>query len=242
MAKDHRTGDGSRIAPLGEVDDFEVAEGYPDVRGWRVDAADGTEVGKVHELLVDLDALRTRYLDVRLTDEVAGTSEDRDVLIPIGAARVDDDHDVVTVSLTAERVGLLPVYTHAPLTREQEYEVRRHFTIGRAAAAGAAGVAGAAAGAAAAGASDAANASRESRDFYDDEAFDDRHFFSSRDSASTNRNSTAPDHRDVDGETEVRVPLKAEDSVVVKRGEDGRDEIIIRRPRSDERTDDRSAS
>ena len=61
----------ARIVPLGEVDDFEIAEGYSDVRGWRVDAADGTEIGKVHELLVDIDAMRTRYLDVRLTTDVA---------------------------------------------------------------------------------------------------------------------------------------------------------------------------
>jgi len=194
-----------------------------------VDAADGTEIGKVHELLVDLDALRTRYLDVRLTSEVAAAPEDRDVLVPIGAARIDDDHDVVTVSLTTERVGLLPPYTHGPVTREQEYEVRRHFTFGRTAAEGvAAGAAGAAAGG-------AASAARESRDFYDDEAYDDSRFFSRRSAqlGDSNRDA-ANDAVTRADETEVRVPLKAEDSVVVKRGEDGRDEVIIRRPRSDE--------
>ncbi len=199
MAKDHEPGDGSRIAPLGEVDDFEIAEGYSDVRGWRVNAADGTEIGKVHELLVDLDELRTRYLDVRLTTEVAAAPEDRDVLVPIGAARIDTEHDVVTVPLTAERVGLLPPYTHGPVTREAEYEVRRHFTFGRTAAEGVA-------------ASDAANAANAS----------------ARDATSTV--ATNP------GDTEVRVPLEADDSVVVKRGEGGQDEIIIRRPRSDERS------
>jgi len=232
MAKHYETGDGSRIAPLGEVDDFEVAEGYPDVRGWRVDAADGTEIGKVHELLVDLDALRTRYLDVRLTSEVAAAPEDRDVLVPIGAARVDDDHDVVTVSLTAERVGLLPPYIHGPVTREQEYEVRRHFTFGRSAAEGMA--AGAAADAAASG---AASATRESRDFYDDEAYDDSRFFTRRSGSAPSGDSTRATTNDAvtrADESEVRVPLKAEDSVVVKRGDDGRDEVIIRRPRSDE--------
>src|SRR6476661_9167115 len=107
MAKNYEAGDGSRIAPLGEVDDFEVAEGFPDVRGWRVDAVDGTEIGKVHELLVDLDAMRTRYLDVRLTTEVAAAPEDRDVLVPIGAAGIDNDHADMTGLLPAERVGVL---------------------------------------------------------------------------------------------------------------------------------------
>lgn len=227
MAKDYETADGSRIAPLGEVDDFEVAEGYPDVRGWRVDAADGTEIGRVHELLVDLDAMRTRYLDVRLTSEVAAAPEDRDVLVPIGAANIEQDNDVVRIPLTAERVGLLPPYLHGPVTREQEYEVRRHFTFGRAAAEGVA-------------AGEAASAARESRDFYDDEAYNDRRFFTSRNVAResreaenvANRSTTSSDA----GETEVRLPLQADDSVVVKRGEGGQDEIIIRRPRTDERS------
>jgi sporulation protein YlmC with PRC-barrel domain len=186
MAKDYETEDGSRIIPLGEVDDFEIAEGYSDVRGWRVDAADGTEIGKVHELLVDIDAMRTRYLDVRLTTDVANAPEDRDVLVPMGAARLDGDRDVVTVPLNVERVGLLPPYTHGPITREQEYEVRRHFTMGR--------------------------------------------------SAAETLETPVPPAAQRVGENEVRVPLQADDSVVVKRGEGGQDEIIIRRPRSDERS------
>jgi photosynthetic reaction center H subunit len=233
MAKDYETGVGARILPLGEVDDFEIAEGYSDVRGWRVDAADGTEIGKVHELLVDIDAMRTRYLDVRLSTDIANAPEDRDVLVPIGAARIDDDHDVVTVPLTAERAGLLPPYAHGPVTREEEYEVRRHFTMGRAAAESAAA-------AGAAGAVDAADAAREARDFYDDEAYNERRFFTSRESvrdASKERADTLDQSLEQRaGESEVRVPLHADDSVVVKRGEGGQDEIIIRRPRSDERS------
>lgn len=235
MAKDYDTADGSRIAPLGEVDDFEVAEGFPDVRGWRVDAADGTEIGKVHELLVDLDAMRTRYLDVRLTSEVAAAPEDRDVLVPIGAANIEKDHDVVRIPLTAERVGLLPPYLHGPVTREDEYEVRRHFTFGRAAADSAAGVADTAAVATSRAADQAASAARESRDFYDDAAYDDRRFFTSRQASSESREAARDAARNA-GESEVRVPLQADDSVVMKRGEDGKDEIIIRRPRSDERS------
>src|SRR5690348_6718255 len=212
MAKDYETADGSRIAPLGEVDDFEVAEGYPDVRGWRVDAVDGTEVGKVHELLVDLDAMRTRYLDVRLTTEVAAAPEDRDVLVPVGAANIEQDHDVVRIPLTAERVGLLPPYVHGPVTREEEYEVRRHFTFGRAAAEGAA-------------AGEAASAARESRDFYDDEAYNDRRFFTSRSRSTDAGDMSATTERAAGavnaGDTEVRVPLQADDRVVVKRGEGG---------------------
>lgn len=266
--------DGVRIAPLGALGDFEVAEGYPDVRGWKVLSADGREVGKVHELLIDVDNMRTRYLDVRLTKEIAATPGDRDVLVPIGTAQVADGDDVVRVPLTAERIGLLPLYDHGRLSRAHELEVRRHFSLGEAAAAAATGAAaGAATGTA-------------QRAFYDDEGYDDRRFFGARRAARTDaelaarrdveraaadrdvaarevdrevtardaaardavaRDTTARDaaardaaardaerdrvERDIrlrDGE--VRVPVERDESVVLKRGEGGRDEIIIRRP------------
>jgi photosynthetic reaction center H subunit len=263
--------DGVRIAPLSALDDFEVAQGYPDVRGWKVLSTEGTEVGAVHDLLIDVDNLRTRYLDVRLTKELAATPDDRDVLVPIGTANIVDDQKLVRVPLTAERFGLLPLYDHGHLSRKHEVEVRRHFSLGEAAAATATGaVAGAGAGAA-------------QREFYDDAGYDDRKFFGERRAPYTevpgqhrgsdrstvdrpvtdreladrelaareavnrelgardaDRQFAPPDARDADrpladrairtSESEVRVPVDRDESVVLKRGEGGRDEIIIRRP------------
>ena len=275
MAKDriYKTDDGVRIAPLSELDDFEVAEGYPDIRGWRVASADGEEVGKVRDLLIDVDQMRTRYLDVRLTKELAASPGERDVLVPVGTAQVVEGKDVVRVPLTAERVGLLPLYERGRLTRTYELEVRRHFSLGEAAAAAATG---AAAGAA-------------TRGFYDDEGYDDRRFFGQRRRAradeeiaarrvdaeradaarldderlAAEREARERELRDRDvGERglrerelrarelrdrevrdrdargrddEIRVPVDRDDAVLLKRGEDGRDEIIIRRPKGEAR-------
>ena len=234
-AKNYETDDGVRIAPLSALRDFEVAKGYPDIRGWKVASADGQEVGKVHELLVDIDNMRTRYLAVRLTSALAATPGDRDVLIPVGAAQFHDKDDLIRVPLTAERVGLLPPWDRNRLTRTHELEVRRHFSLGEAAAAAAAGTT--------AGASGAAD-----RDFYDHDAYDDRRFFSGRrrkvdDDVVPARRDVVPDRvtdtrRDLrSSEGEIHVPVDRDDSVVLKRGDDGRDEIIIRRPVTD--TDDR---
>ena len=122
----------------------------------------------MHELLIDVDNLRTRYLDVRLSKELAATPGERDVLVPIGTANVVDDQKIVRVPLTAERFGLLPLYDHGHLSRVHEVEVRRHFSLGEAAAATATGaVAGATAGAA-------------QREFYDNEGYDDQRFFGER--------------------------------------------------------------
>lgn len=215
MAKNYKNEDGVQIMPLGEMRDFEVAEGYPDIRGWKVQSTEGVDVGKVHELLVDADSMRTRYLDVRLTSELAAMPGDRDVLVPIGAARLDDKDKKVVVPLHAERIGLLPPYNHEALTRAHEYEIRRHFSLGEAAATAAAGTA------AAAG----------SRDFYEHETFDDRRFFGGRqDAQGATGEAEAEAQRAASASGDIRVPVAPQDSVVLKRGEDGRDEIIIRRP------------
>lgn len=207
--KDYRTEDGAQVAPLSELKDYQVAEGYRDIRGWRVDSADGKEVGKVHDLLVDLDGMRTRYIEVRLDSAIAASHGDRDVLIPIGTARLTEKDDVVVVPLNSDRVTLLPPYDHGMLTRSYESEVRRHFTLGEAAA-----------GAASAAVASASPTDRPvERGIYDDKVYDDRRLFEAR--------RAIPDDR-----AETRIPVEPEDSVVLKRGEDGKDEIIVRRPLS----------
>ncbi len=247
MGKDYRTEDGAQIAPLSELKDFQVSEGYKDIRGWRVDSTDGKEVGKVHELLVDMDGMRTRYLDVRLHSAIAASHGDRDVLIPIGSARIADEGEVVVIPLTAERVSLLPLYDHGMLTRVHESEVRRHFTLGEAAAGAAAATAATvtAATTAPSTAPDATNAAATTpteqavdrevdRDFYNHEVYDDRKFFKLKPRDAARETATAAPQRDIHGElAETRIPLSPQDSVVLKKGENGRDEIIVRRPQSE---------
>ncbi len=119
-----------RVVPLDELDDFEVAEGDPDVRGWRVLAADGRPIGEVDNLLVDTGAMKVRYLDVDLEDDVDGGG-DRHILVPIGFARLDEAEDRVFVdSLTSLELRSMPVYDHGPLTREYETDLRGRFDRG----------------------------------------------------------------------------------------------------------------
>lgn len=127
------TEDGIRIAPLSSLKDFQVADGYKDIRGWKVLAADDTEVGHVHELLIDMDSMRARYVDVRLHSTLAAADGDRDVLVPMGTVRVDNETEKVVVPLPVERVSLLPPYDHVHLLGVHEAEIRRHFALGEAA-------------------------------------------------------------------------------------------------------------
>ena len=125
-----QTEDGLRIAPLSSLNDYQVAEGSRDIRGWKVLAAGDTEVGSVHELLVDMDTMRARYVDVRLHSTLAAADGDRDVLVPMSAVSIDNETEKVVVPLTVERVSLLPPYDHEHLLRAHEAEIRRHFALG----------------------------------------------------------------------------------------------------------------
>jgi uncharacterized protein (TIGR02271 family) len=142
----------SGIVPLKELDDFKVAKGDPDVRGWDLIAADGTKVGEVEELLVDTAALKVRYLDVKLDKDLVNAS-DRHVLVPVGQARLDDDNDDVLVNIPASALATLPPYTREAFSRDYETSLRQRFAGAPIPAA---------------------------REYYDHDHFDERRFFGTR--------------------------------------------------------------
>ncbi len=123
--------DEKRLEPglyrLSELTDYEVADRDPDVRGWNVVSADKKIIGKVNEMIVDLDAMKVRYLDVNINDEISdvGTDE-RHLLIPIGAAELESRDDVVRVG-DIETVTLLklPAYQGGSISRDYERDLRR---------------------------------------------------------------------------------------------------------------------
>ena len=126
---------------LDELDDFEIADGEPDIRGWDVKAADDRKVGEVADLLVDTGAKEVRYIEVRLDKEVAEEASRpgddlnprseplRHVLVPIGATRRDDEHDEVRLTARAADIAGIPAYERGGLSREYEREVLRRCGI-----------------------------------------------------------------------------------------------------------------
>jgi hypothetical protein len=140
----------SHIAPLKTLKDYKVASDDPDVRGWNVFGRDGRDIGEVHDLLVDTGAMRARYLDVELDRDLLaavpvvpgtpgvepvldrdGRAAGRHVLIPIGMARLDEDHDRIHLEgFDAQDVAVLPAYDHHAFSREYETGLRRRFGHG----------------------------------------------------------------------------------------------------------------
>ncbi|MHB1225532.1 MAG: DUF2382 domain-containing protein [Gemmatimonadaceae bacterium] len=125
------------LRSLNELDDFKVAEGEPDIRGWDVVTLDSRKAGDVHDLLVDTVAMKVRYVDVELDKKVAG-KKGRHVLVPIGMAQLDDDSDNVRLpQLSTAQLMTMPAYVHGSLTRERERELLGHYgTMGAGATAG----------------------------------------------------------------------------------------------------------
>jgi photosynthetic reaction center H subunit len=116
----------SRIAPLSALDDYEIADGYPEVRGWDVRDSAGRSVGYVYDVLVDLEAMRVRYLDVELDSQFAGSDADPRVLIPLENVGLDGRSDGVLLRDVdvADLHGLVP-YARRGVTREREVEPPR---------------------------------------------------------------------------------------------------------------------
>lgn len=124
--RDIRTAGG--LARLDELDDFEIADGEPDIRGWTVKTADGKEIGKVDNLIADPVACEVRYLEVKVKHDLLGTKEDEQLLFPIGAARLNDDDDVVTVNrLPSTGLRDVPRFGRSRLTPENDRSLTEHY-------------------------------------------------------------------------------------------------------------------
>ena len=107
------------LVPLRSLPGYRIADGAPDVRGWRVVALDGTEVGSVGDLVVDTAAETIRYLVISGGDQPAA-------LVPIGYSRVDRDGERVQLPvLMPEDLTSLRIYTEGePVSRVIENTVR----------------------------------------------------------------------------------------------------------------------
>jgi hypothetical protein len=110
----------SALHPLGALPGFHIADGEPDIRGWRVLDGHGEPAGRVDELLVDGEAERVRYAVVT-PEEGRG----RQVAIPVGYLQIDPSaHDVHTPALTKGDLAALPPYHPGAFGRAEEERVR----------------------------------------------------------------------------------------------------------------------
>lgn len=106
---------------------FEIRDGEPDIRGWKVKTIDNYDIGKVSELLFDMVSFRVRYLVLALNGKPLNLAS-RDVLIPIGLAELRrQDKVVLFPEVTVGHFASLPEYKKGNVTVESERAIRTVF-------------------------------------------------------------------------------------------------------------------
>ena len=115
---------------LNELDDFDVADGYPDIRGWDVKTPTGRKLGKVKDLIVSVAERRVRYVDVEVDRDMRGPADDMNghALLPIGTVQLDEKHDDVLMSMANDEFTSYPRYAGGEITHQYEGSIRNRFS------------------------------------------------------------------------------------------------------------------
>ncbi len=190
----------NQVAPLSELNDFKVADGDPDIRGWDVTTERGDKVGEVDDLIVDTTAMKVRYIAVDLDERVAGS--DRTVLVPIGAAQLDDEQDrVLVVGISPDQFATLPEYRREAFDREYETALLSNYDRDRDVNAETAG---------------SELTSRERDELYASRYFDDSNFYGTRRGPGEARVTRSEEELDIGkrqvhaGDVEIRKTVETE--------------------------------
>lgn len=138
-----------RLHFLHDLDDYKVASGHPDVRGWKLVDSEHVEVGTIDNLLVDVKDEKVRYLDVELDENLLSDEYDplensnvkgvhgfinrkgdKHLIVPIGLARLQKDEECVVVNeIHRETFQRAPRYRKGtPISADYEYAVSEALT------------------------------------------------------------------------------------------------------------------
>ncbi len=124
-------GSGPTVVPLKDAKDFRLPKGQPSLRGWTVYGSDNEKVGVVTQMLVDPVAMKVKYLDVDVDDDLFGLVDDRHVLVPLENAELRErSSDVWVQGLSGRDIASLPAYLGGPVDPLLEEASLRAFAGG----------------------------------------------------------------------------------------------------------------
>ena len=120
-------------APLEHLEElknsnYKIDDHFSHIYGWQVVDTTGARVGKMKDFLFDKTQKRIRYLVVGLEINV---KEDKDVLIPIGRAELNQQEQKIVVQeqVSFEKLKTLPTYKNVKsLAIEDEKETLLIFS------------------------------------------------------------------------------------------------------------------
>lgn len=107
-----------RLVGMDEVDDFKIAEGEPDVRGWDVYSSSGVFVGTVDDLLIDPELRQVVMIDIDLKDSPEHGRA------PIKAAWLDRERNRVIID-NAQLDQAMLAHRARPVTTADDVIVER---------------------------------------------------------------------------------------------------------------------
>lgn len=118
------------LARLKDLNDYRVADGDEDIRGWEVRTPDGRKVGKVEELIIDTSALKARYMEVKVDKDITDAAEDRWAFVPVGTATLNEKQKQVVI----DRFPTNALFTaderkRQALSREVELSLREEYGV-----------------------------------------------------------------------------------------------------------------
>ncbi|MBE9463602.1 PRC-barrel domain-containing protein [Dyadobacter subterraneus] len=116
-----------RLEELGSSN-FEIADGQPDIRGWKVLDVISNYVGQSDELIFDKTTQKVLYIVVNLYGNDIGLKQKR-VLVPIGLASLhEQDDQIILAELASRELGSLPEYRKGEITPQTEASIQHAFT------------------------------------------------------------------------------------------------------------------
>jgi uncharacterized protein (TIGR02271 family) len=104
------------LTRLQDAPEYQLAQGEPDVRGWKVFDANCSSLGTIDNLILDTDANEIRYLSV--------TGDGSKRMVPVGMVDIDAADRQVLLKSNAQ-FDAFPTDTGEPLTAERE---RQYYT------------------------------------------------------------------------------------------------------------------
>jgi hypothetical protein len=116
-----------RLEELGKSK-YEVAENESDIRGWTVKNGTGRILGKVDDLLFDVESRKVLYMVLDLEGNEMHL-RDRKVLVPLSVAEMHDSYqNVVLPGLMANELTELPTYEKGKVSTRIEDLVQHVFS------------------------------------------------------------------------------------------------------------------
>jgi sporulation protein YlmC with PRC-barrel domain len=128
LRRDRRRGtEAAPVSRLAALDQYRAADGEPDVRGWHVLTSDGRRAGEVADLVVDLGGMQVSYVEVELDEDALRVCAAWHVLVPAGAAWLNEDEDIVRLAITTAQLIAAPAYDPDCFSTASERLLRRRY-------------------------------------------------------------------------------------------------------------------